>query len=128
MLLERKSKWYEISKPKELQIKYRYNMAGHVDRDFCVKQSEGCAGRAFTRKMPQWVDLTVPDAHGAFGIDTSKVWTNMKSLLSVPIILNDKVLGTLNIDSDLKIDKSRFNQEKIYTVTQAYADLIAVLL
>ena len=121
-------KWYEKSKSKQLRIKYRYHMAGYVDRDFCIKQNQGCAGRAFTSKKPHWVDLTVPDAHGTYGIDAGEVWDNMKSVLSVPIILKGKALGTLNIDSDLEINKSGLNQEKIYTVTQAYADLIAVLL
>jgi hypothetical protein len=119
--------WYS-RKPKKLRIKYRYNMVGCVDRDFCLEQSQGCAGRAFTTKNPYWVDVSIPEAHEKYYVDSGKVWCNMKSVLSVPIILEGKTLGTLNIDSTLDLNASGFNQEKIYTVTQAYADLVALLI
>jgi transcriptional regulator with GAF, ATPase, and Fis domain len=114
-------------KTEKLQIKYRYNMMGAIDRDFKLAVDQGCAGRAFKRKKPFWVDI-LESTHEKYLVDSGQVWSNMKSVMSVPIFLQKDTIGVLNIDSDLDMNTSRFNRENVYIIVNAYADIVATVL
>ena len=114
-------------KTKKLCIKDHYNMMGAIDRAFTVDPNQGCAGRAFSTQRPFWVDVT-KSTHEKYLIDSGQVWASMKSVMSVPIVLQGKNMGVLNIDSDLDINTSKLNQEKVYSTAMAYSDIIARLL
>lgn len=115
------------SKTKKLHIKHSFNMMGAVDRDFTLAPAQGCAGRAFSTHQPFWVDIT-KSTHEKYFIDSGQVWSSMKSVMSVPISFEGKTVGVLNIDSDLDLDVSELNQEKVYSTALAYSDMIARLL
>lgn len=114
-------------KSRKLQIKYRYNMMGAVDRDFQLAVGRGCAGRAFSEKMPFWVDI-LKSSHEKYYVDSGKVWKSMKTVMSVPIYLQEDPAGVLNVDSDLDMNTSKFNDENVYIIVNAYSDMIARLL
>ena len=114
-------------KTKKLHIKYSYNMMGAVDRDFTLDPDHGCAGRAFSTNQPYWVDIT-KSAHEKYFVDSGQVWSNMKSVMSVPISSGGKIVGVLSIDSDLDLNTSKLNEEKAYTIAMAYSDIVARLL
>lgn len=115
------------TKTKKLHINHSYNMMGHVDRDFKLDINQGCAGRAFSMNKPFWVNIT-ESTHEKYLVDSGQVWSNMKSVMSVPVSLQGKVVGVLNIDSDLELNASELNQEKVYSTAIAYSDIIARLL
>jgi transcriptional regulator with GAF, ATPase, and Fis domain len=116
------------SKTKKLKIEHSYNMMGAVDRNLELELDRGCAGKAFTDKNTFWVDLTQA-AHEKYLIDPQKVWSSMKSVMSIPIFLDDEVIGVLNIDSDLELNKvfllDNRGDNKVLNIASAYSDLIA---
>lgn len=114
-------------KTEKLQIKYQYNMMGAVDRDFKLAPDQGCAGRAFSRKKPFWVDI-LESTHEKYFVDSGQVWSSMKSVMSVPIFLQKDTIGVLNIDSDLDMNTSKFDQENVYILVNAYSEMIARVL
>ena len=111
----------------KLYIKHQYNMMGAVDRDFEVDLDQGCAGRAFCNRVPFWVDIP-KSTHEQYYVDSGQVWSSMKSVMSVPILLQRDIIGVLNIDSDLGLSMCKFDQEKVYIVVNAYSDMIARVL
>lgn len=113
------------SKTSKLQIKHSYNMMGMIDRNLALQAGNGCAGKAFKDENAFWVDLTQA-THESYLVDSKRVWSDMKSVMSVPINLDGKVIGVLNIDSSLEL-KSVFldNEEKVLNVARAYSDLVA---
>lgn len=115
------------SKSENLQIKYNYNMMGAVDREFEIGKDQGCAGRAFSNKQPFWVDI-LASSHGKYFVESGKVWSDMRSVMSVPIIKEKAVIGVLNVDSDLDLSTSKFDQGDVFIIVNAYSDLIAEVL
>jgi putative methionine-R-sulfoxide reductase with GAF domain len=102
-------------------------MMGAVDRQFCIKLDQGCAGRAFESKREMVVDLT-EKAHEDFNIDSRDVWSEMKSILSVPIFEDEehtKVKGVLNVDSDLIVANTKFFDTTVIRVVRIYSDWIS---
>lgn len=111
-------------KTKKLKIKHDYNMLGKVDRAIELLSNQGCAGKAYTLDRETWVDLTVA-THESFGLDTNDVWKDMKSVVSVPIRIDCKIVGVLNIDSDFELSKSELDDDKVLNAARAYSDMIA---
>jgi len=114
-------------KTAKLQIKHHYNMMGAVDRDFQLDKDQGCAGRAFSNKQPFLVDI-LKSSHERYFVDSGKVWSSMKSVMSVPIFIEKTTIGVLNIDSDLDMKTSQFAKDKVLIVVNAYSDVIAEIL
>jgi hypothetical protein len=115
-------------KSKKLQIKYSYNMMGHNDRFLSLNPEQGCAGKAFKDEKAFWVDLTTC-AHENYLVDSTRVWNPMKSVMSVPIFKDEKVVGVLNIDSNMELPQVFMEEgkidEKILNSATAYSDLVA---
>jgi transcriptional regulator with GAF, ATPase, and Fis domain len=115
-------------KTKKLQIKHSYNMMGHEDRKISLDVGQGCAGKAFQDQTAFWVDLTKA-THEEYNVKSTKVWSEMKSVMSVPICSDDEVIGTLNIDSNLELSKvfllDLSNDNKVLNIARAYSDLVA---
>lgn len=116
------------SKANKLRIKHSYNMMGYRDRNIVLEPNQGCAGNCFSTGEPFWVDITKIDIHKKYSIDPQKVWANMKSVMSVPISEDSKIVGVLNIDSNLDLVTSKLNEEKVYIIASAYSELIESLL
>jgi transcriptional regulator with GAF, ATPase, and Fis domain len=116
------------SKTKKLHIKHSYNMMGATDRNLILEPDRGCAGKAFKGENAFWVDLTQV-THENYLVDSKRVWSNMKSVMSVPIYFEDKVIGVLNIDSDIELKKAFLldnrKDSKVLNVARAYSDLVA---
>ncbi len=116
------------SKSKKLNIKYRYNMMGFKDRNIKLDSGQGCAGKAFKDEKTFWVDLTTC-THEKYLVDSSRIWDGMKSIMSVPIYVDDEIMGVLNIDSNLELSKVFMEDakisEKILNSATAYSDLVA---
>lgn len=108
-------------------MKYRCNMMGAKDRNLILEPNQGCAGQAFTNNTPHVVDLTQA-THGQYSIDKNKVWSSMKSVMSVPICDDEdhlNVIGVLNIDSDLDVNTAKFFDDKVLNTANVYSDLVA---
>lgn len=115
------------SKTKKLHMKYRCNMMGAKDRNLILEPNQGCAGQTFTNNTPYVVDLTQA-THGQYSIDKNKVWSSMKSVMSVPICDDEdhlNVIGVLNIDSDLDVNTAKFFDDKVLNTANVYSDLVA---
>ena len=116
------------SKTRKLQIRYRYNMMGAIDRNLALEPDRGCAGKAFKDENAFWVDLTRA-SHESYLVDSKRVWSDMKSVMSVPICLDDKVVGVLNIDSNLELNRVFLlddgENNKVLSIARAYSDLVA---
>jgi transcriptional regulator with GAF, ATPase, and Fis domain len=115
-------------KKNKLIIRSSYNMMGMRDRSISLEPGQGCAGNCYQTGVPFWVDITEIGAHVKYSIDPKNIWEKMKSVMSVPIFEGDKIIGVLNIDTDLDLVTSGLNEEKVYNVVSAYSDLIATLL
>jgi hypothetical protein len=63
------------------------------------------------------------------GVDPDKVWKELKSIISMPIHDSDRNrLGVLNIDSDNKMDKTKFTDEHFKYTMGLAADAFGRLL
>lgn len=122
-----------IDNPKKKILTINYssaNMMGAVDRNFCIKYNQGCTGEAFTKKKVTVVDLK-QKSHKDYQINPSNVWSEMKSILSVPIFEDgnpSKVIGVLNIDSDLDVASTRFLDTNVINVVNTYSDWTSELM
>lgn len=114
-------------KTEKLQIKYRYNMMGAVDRNFEISKDQGCAGRAFSNNQTFWVDI-LKSPHEKFFVESGKVWSSMRSVMSVPVTNGKTTVGVLNVDSDLDLQTSGFVQEDVYSMVNAYSDVMGKVL
>lgn len=115
------------STSKKLEVRYRYNMGGHIDRFLKIHPKRGCAGKTYHSKQPTAVDLNKVD-HKGYLMDPEKVWKKMESILSVPIVNlpnTSEVIGVLNVDSDLEINEVGFKDQEIMRAVIRFADLIS---
>ncbi len=114
----------------KLRIKYAYNMLGMPDRYLELLPNQGCAGVAFTKGTIHSVDLT-KYSHGDYRVPSDKVWKEMKSIISFPIrrVTNKReVIGVLNIDSSLPMDKVGFLSKNVRLILGGYAEILGELL
>jgi hypothetical protein len=98
---------------KRLNMKVAYNMTGHIDYMLSLNDGAGNVGHAYTNKSIMVGDFDVL-RHEERGVDSSRVWKDLKSILAVPIIDNDEIpLGALAIDSSDNYVAARFKDESI---------------
>jgi hypothetical protein len=116
---------------KTLSVKYiSTSMMGATDRKLCIGSNQGCAGEAFRSKRLAVVDLT-QQTHEDYQINPQDVWSEMKSVMSVPIFDDDahmNVIAVLNVDSDFTVNDANFYDNTVIRVISAYSDWIADLL
>ncbi len=111
-----------------LKIYYSFNMMGHKDRKFTINLTEYndlCASVAFNNKVFTVLDTNLVNQHTQL-VAGGKIWENMQSVASVPILnkKGTKAIGVLNIDSDLPLNSTEFREQKKYIVLNAYSDII----
>jgi GAF domain len=83
-----------------LKIAASYNMDGYSDRNIALRAGTGGAGKALQTNKPVKFDANV-SSHSSMGVNPDEVWSDLKSILSVPIW--DSIgnrLGVLSIDTD----------------------------
>jgi hypothetical protein len=119
------------SKKNTIAIKYlSTSMMGATDRKLCIGSNQGCAGEAFKTKREMVVDLT-QQTHEDYHINPRDVWSEMKSVVSVPIFEDEEhtiVSGILNVDSDLEVNETKFFDTNVIRVISVYADWISELI
>jgi len=111
-----------------LKIHYSFNMKGHKDRFFEIeldKYKDLCASLSFTKESLVVLDAKNVELHNKL-VAENKIWDKMLSVASVPIYSKNqkKVIGVLNIDSEMPLDKTEFKEQKKYIVFNAYSDII----
>lgn len=84
---------------------------------------QGCAGQAFAHHRVVFVDLSV-HRHESFGVNPLHVWPGMLSILSVPILRGQEIVGVLSIDSDLPLRESGFADPELFGDVSKYASMI----
>jgi response regulator RpfG family c-di-GMP phosphodiesterase len=128
----------------EMRIRQGSGLRDEIIRDTRVRVGEGIAGRVARTGQP----LLLVDV---MGIDSPDVEKNIKSALSVPLKINDEVIGVLNVsktskyrfvEKDLKLlynlaglaaqalEKARLYQEikdKLTEVKESYLDTVMAL-
>jgi len=114
-----------------------YNMDSDPDRDMSMDFSAGVGGEAARSRKTAFGDLTLTPKAGSpsWGLSESeqkKVRATIKSILSVPLFNpnnpKDKLLGTLQVDTDCTIDEVSFSIEEGWRRAEAFADAVALLL
>jgi len=98
-----------IEKNDDLVIKEAYNMPPGW-QNFRIKVGQGICGHAAFTKQPYFSNDVKNDAYYISGPEIE----NIKSEMAVPIILDQKVIGIIKIDSD-EID--RFKAEDVELIT-----------
>lgn len=112
---------------RRLTIKYHYNMIGHTDIDIKFKRGIGAAGKCFEEKNYIALDFN-KDIHEDYFVRSDDVWNKMLSLLTTPLKDEKGIIGVLNIDSELSIENTHFNEEKIYKSVASFAYMIKRML
>lgn len=113
---------------KSLKIVASYNMNGDIDEDLEIKIEQGGAGRSFRDKSEEVVDLNL-ETHEKYGITKKQVWSDMKSILSIPIVNEDDLaIGVLNIDSDQDYQRLEFHKEDKKRILRTQVKIISSIL
>jgi hypothetical protein len=98
---------------KELKTHASYNMTGAVDYMLGLPDQAGIIGVAYEKKRPIIWDGTLI-MHEDRGVDSSKVWKEMKSILAVPILDGNNIpLGVCSIDTDKGFVDAHFNDANL---------------
>jgi hypothetical protein len=98
---------------KELKMHASYNMTGYVDYMLGLPDNSGNAGLAYERRKSMiWDGMVL--SHEDRGVDSAKVWKDMKSILAVPILDGDNIpLGALSIDTNNKYADAHFDDDNL---------------
>jgi len=108
-----------------LKIVASYNMRGSVDEDIEIDVKHGGAGESFRENGIKIVDLVLKK-HEEYGIEQKYVWTEMKSIISVPIHDKDgMIIGVLNIDSNMKYQPAGFDNDSKQNALRMQAKIIS---
>jgi len=98
-------------------VAYQYGMTGHADADWEISLQSGWSGRALLRRKVHVADLT-NDAMGLSENERAKIPADRKAAASMPLFdlsssvngkidpSEDRLLGTLNIDTITKLDQA----------------------
>jgi hypothetical protein len=112
------------------------NMDGDPDRDLEIDDTAGVSGEAFVQRVTSYGDLSLALQPGGptWGLRESergKVRRELRAILSVPIFDPDdpdgRLLGTLQVDSDLTIEEIEFDKPERRAVAERFADVVALL-
>jgi len=112
-----------------------YNMTNDPDSDLEIGILAGASGDAVLKKAPTVRDLRIKidpmgPSDGISDAQRAKVRKSLQSILSAPMIDpqdTNKVLGTIQVDSDLDIAAIRFDQQASWQLVQCYADVATVI-
>lgn len=98
---------------KELKMHTSCDMTGYIDYNLGLPDGTGIVGFAYERRKTMiWDGGVFP--HEEYGVDSSKVWNDMKSILAVPILDRDNIpLGALSIDTNKRYTDARFDDDNI---------------
>ena len=114
-----------------------FNMSSDPDLDLELDSNAGVSGEAFFHNDTFIGDLELALQPGGptWGMrdsERARIRRTLKSILSVAIKDPDNPagppLGTLQVDSDLKMEEVGFDQPQQRAVAERFADVIALLL
>jgi len=95
------------------------------------------SGQAAVNRRPSFGDISLPLQAGGpdWGLraaEKARVRQSLKSILSVPVFNpaepDGALLATLQIDSDLPMSDSGFDQEPKWRTVERFADVVSLLL
>jgi hypothetical protein len=114
-----------------------FNMRSDADSDLEIDATAGVSGEAFFHRATIYGDLqlALQEAGPSWGLrdaESAKIRPTLKSILSVPLFDPDhperQLLGTLQVDSDLRFDQMEFDKPERRAVAERFGDVIALLL
>jgi hypothetical protein len=114
-----------------------FNMDGDPDIDLEIGAAAGASGQAVQKRRPAFGDISLPlqpggPDWGMSAAEKAKVRKGLQSILSVPVFdpadPDGPLLATLQIDSDLPLDESGFDEEENWQMAERFADVVSLLL
>jgi hypothetical protein len=114
-----------------------FNMNKDSDCDLEIDVNAGVSGQAVLNRKPAIGDISLPLLPGGpdWGLrdsEKAKVRPTLKSILSVPVFNpadpEGRLLGTLQVDSDLPLIESAFGDEQKRQIAERFADVVSLLL
>lgn len=114
-----------------------FNMERDPDFDLGIDATAGVSGQAVINRRPAFGDISLPLQPGGpdWGLrdaEKARVRPSLKSILSVPVFNpadpDGGLFATLQIDSDLPLNESGFDQEQKWQVAERFADVVSLLL
>ena len=114
-----------------------FNMADDSDAGLEIAATAGASGKAVRYRRAAVADLTllqitsVPPG-GLSAEEQAHVRPKLKSILSVPIFhppnAKGRLLGTLQVDSDLSVEQAGFNKPEAAELMQQFADVLSLMM
>jgi len=112
-----------------LQLYYFWCPSGVVytnaELELKWRKKVGAVGSAWNSRNNTLYDSVDPrftDPAKRIGVRSARVVANVRSVLSVPLLKDGRVVGVLNLDSDSNIDTTRFDNQEIAGLVRRYAD------
>ncbi len=114
-----------------------FNMADDPDAGLEITATAGASGKAVHFRRAAIADLTLLQITsvppwGLSADEQAHVRPKLKSILSVPIFhpvdVNSRLLGTLQVDSDLTVEEAGFNQPEAAELMQQFADVLSLIM
>jgi hypothetical protein len=114
-----------------------FNMADDPDDGLEIDAAAGASGKAVTYRRAAVADLTLLQITsvppwGLSAEEQAHVRPRLKSILSVPIFhpvdVNSRLLGTLQVDSDLTVEQAGFNKPEAAELMQQFADVLSLIM
>lgn len=98
---------------RELKIHASFNMNAAIDLTLALPDTAGTVGLACQQRKPIIWDGAVI-SHQERGIDPSKIWPEMQSILAVPILDSNNIpLGAISIDSNKRYVDAGFDDRNL---------------
>jgi GAF domain-containing protein len=116
-----------------LQIVASCRMANNLDQDITFAVGQGCCGEAYDSGqlvvgdlssvyMDTWEETRREYGSPPWGITRQQFekTRTLKSVLSVPMVQGDRVLGVLNLDDKVPLDEAGFGDDEMLLVIGGY--------
>lgn len=124
-----------LIKNNRLAIQFHYGMDSTRDLDIQLEKNQGCAGQAWGCGDQRCADLRKIEATGrpSWNLTPQQeaVTDHLGAILSTPIFdpqNPQEVVGVLNIDSELSLQKAGFLKEEISEQASEYANMFGAWL
>jgi GAF domain len=109
---------------KTLKIMAAYHMEGYVDENIEFPVETGASGEAFRENKLVIADLMMRP-HADYKIDPTKVWKEMRSIISVPIIDSEEMIaGVLSVDSNQFYTTAKFHDDNTQRLLRLQSKII----
>ena len=125
------------AKRRRVEASTAFNMDKDPDLDLEIDATAGVSGQAALNRRPAFGDISMPLQLGGpdWGLrdaEKARVRQSLRSILSVPVFNradpDGPLLATLQVDSDLSLGESGFDQEEKWRMAERFADVVSLLL